>query len=85
MPVLLGHSWTNTLDPLTLQALKTPHSGYTMNVTSSSLVGLPVPLETSQAGVNGMTIVENDQRVPEYIFCDDVIDTYPNATIPLKK
>ncbi len=48
------------------QALLTPHSGYTLNVTDASLKGLP----------GSISILENDQRVPEQIFGNAITTTY---------
>ena len=72
-------TWGSAFDPLLQTALKTPHSGYTMNITSDSLKGLPA---ASVAGAPGttvagaMAILENDQRVPVQIFGSTVTTTY---------
>ncbi len=71
-------SWENasttwgatTLDALTLQALKSPHSGYTMNYTSSALTGLPGTLN----------VVSNTNREPVEFFGDNIVPTYTGTT-----
>jgi hypothetical protein len=72
-------TWGSAFDPLLQTALKTPHSGYTMNITSASLKGLPA---ASLAGAPGttvagaMSILEDDNRVPKEIFGSTVTTTY---------
>ena len=62
-------TWGTTLDPLLQQALKTPHSGYSMNVTDPSLRGLP----------GSITILTNNQREPKQIFGRSIPTTYAAA------
>jgi len=72
------NSWGAVLDPELLTALKTPHSGYTMNVTSPSLKGLPGPV----AAVPGVTatgtlsVLQDYNRVPKKFFGGSVVLTY---------
>jgi hypothetical protein len=72
-------TWGSTFDPNLKEALKTPHSGYTMNVTSDSLKNLPA---ASQAGAPGTTvtgamkILQDDKGVPKQIFGSSVTTTY---------
>jgi outer membrane protein assembly factor BamB len=61
-------TWGTTLDPLILQALATPHSGYTMNVT------LPKNLPAIR------NILANDQREPQQIFGYTITATYTGTT-----
>jgi hypothetical protein len=62
-------TWGTTLDPLLKQALKTPHSGYSMNVTDPSLKGLP----------GSITILQDNNRVPKQIFGRSNPTTYSAA------
>lgn len=72
-------TWGASFDPLLQTALKTPHSGYTMNVTSDQFKSLPA---ASSAGAPGTTvtgsmqIVQDAQRVPKQIFGSSVTTTY---------
>ncbi len=61
-------TWGTTLEPLILQALATPHSGYTMNVTIPT--GLPAI----------HNILSNDQREPQQIFGYTITATYTGTT-----
>ena len=78
-------AWANTnpnsmgnMDPDLITALKTPHSGYTMNVTNPSFKNLPAPV----AAIPGVTptgqmnILQNGQRVPKAIFGSSIRTTY---------
>ena len=62
-------TWGTSLTPLLKEALKTPHSGYSMNVTDPSLRGLP----------GSMTILTDNQREPKQIFGRSNPTTYAAA------
>jgi len=71
--------WTNASttwgigeDPAILEALKKPHSGYSMNVTSDSLKGLP----------GTITILQDENRVPKQIFGKSIVTTYTLGSAP---
>jgi outer membrane protein assembly factor BamB len=61
-----GITWGTSLDPALKAALTVPHSGYTMNYTSASLIGLP----------GSMAILRDDNRVPKQIFGNSITATY---------
>jgi len=72
------NAWGAVLDPELLTALKTPHSGYTMNVTSPSLIGLPGPVAAGPgvAPTGTLTVLQDYQRVPKKFFGGSIILTY---------
>ncbi|MCW4044131.1 MAG: PQQ-binding-like beta-propeller repeat protein [Candidatus Bathyarchaeota archaeon] len=59
-------TWGTALSPQLKEALKTPHSGYTMNVTSDSFKNLP----------GSMTIIQDKNRVTKKIFGSSITTTY---------
>ncbi|MCW4018756.1 MAG: PQQ-binding-like beta-propeller repeat protein [Candidatus Bathyarchaeota archaeon] len=59
-------TWGRSFEPDLQTALKTPHSGYTMNVTDDSLKGLP----------GSMRILQDSRRVPKQIFGSQITSTY---------
>ena len=78
-------AWANTnptsmgsMDPETITALKTPHSGYTMNVTNPSLIGLPGPVAAvpGVSATGSLTVLLDYQRVPKKFFGGSIVSTY---------
>ena len=59
-------TWGTGLDPLMQTALKTPHSGYSMNVTDNSLKGLQ----------GSIKVLSDSKREPRQIFGSAITTTY---------
>jgi hypothetical protein len=73
-----NYTFSTTLDPALVTALKTAHSGYTMNITSASLKGLVGPI-AAVAGVTPtgtMSVLQDSGRVPRKIFGSYIATTY---------
>jgi outer membrane protein assembly factor BamB len=74
-----SETWGRNLDDLLKEALKTPHSGYTMNVTSDSLknlAGSSIPTSPGQTVSGRIMILQDCNRVPKEIFGTSVTTTY---------
>jgi len=72
-------TWGTRLDDLNKEALKTPHSGYTMNVTSDSLknlAGSSIPTSPGATVSGRIMILQDDERVPKQIFGTSVTTLY---------
>jgi hypothetical protein len=59
-------TWGTGLPSIVKEALKVPHSGYSMNVTDNSLKNLP----------GTITILQDSNRVPKQIFGKSITTTY---------
>jgi outer membrane protein assembly factor BamB len=73
-----NYTFSTTLDPALKEALKTPHSGYTMNVTNPSLQGLvgPVAAVSGVTPTGTMRILQDSNRVPTKVFGSYIATTY---------
>jgi len=72
-------TWGRNLDDLLKEAIKTPHSGYTMNVTSDSLknlAGSSIPTSPGAITSGRIMILQDSQRVPKQIFGTSITTTY---------
>ncbi|HTY74782.1 MAG TPA: PQQ-binding-like beta-propeller repeat protein, partial [Candidatus Nanoarchaeia archaeon] len=84
-------AWANTnpsimgsMSPTLIQALKTPHSGYTMNVTDPSLKGLPAPV-AAVPGVSAtgtFNVLQADDRTPMEFLGGSIVVTYASGGGP---
>jgi outer membrane protein assembly factor BamB len=59
-------AWSASLDPAVQEAMRHPHSGYTMNVTIQA--GLPVSAAYGASSVGFSAVLQDDNRVPKQLF-----------------